>query len=80
MTGDERAIEETLAHFIFDELLELPYDGLDPLADEMVDSLGQEQLVDFIHEVYGIELSDAEMVKENFESLAALSRLVAGRC
>ncbi|HEX3174210.1 MAG TPA: phosphopantetheine-binding protein [Solirubrobacterales bacterium] len=76
---DPREIRETLARFI-DELLELPYDGADPLADEMVDSLGQEQLAEYIHEAYGVELSDEEMAKENFASLAALSALVAARC
>jgi acyl carrier protein len=45
----------------------------------MVDSLGQEQLVDHIHEVYGFELTDGEMIRENFASLPALAALVASK-
>jgi acyl carrier protein len=74
-----RGIEETLARFIFEELLELPYAGVDPLADQMVDSLGQEQLIGYIDEVYGVELTDEDMMRDNFESLSALSALISSR-
>lgn len=76
---EESRLREDLARFIFDQLLELPYDGEDPLADEMVDSLGQEQLAEYIGETYGVELTDEDMAKENFESLPALSALVAAK-
>ena len=76
---DARRIEETLARFVFEELLELPYGGADPLADEMDDSLGQEQLAEYIEETYGVELADEDMIRQNFESLPALASLVASK-
>jgi acyl carrier protein len=79
VTPDRAAIEARLRRFIFEELLEEPYVGPDPLADEVVDSLGQEQLVEYILEAFGVELEDEEMVRENFESLPALSALVVAK-
>jgi acyl carrier protein len=69
-------IEQRLRDFIVEELIEEPYDGADPLADGIVDSLAIEQLVEYIHESYGVELEDEEMVEENFESLVSLAALV----
>lgn len=77
--GGRKRIERRLARFIREELLEEPYRGSDPLADEVVDSLGQEQLAEYVHEAFGVELTDEEMVKENFESLPALAALVDSR-
>jgi acyl carrier protein len=74
-----REIERRLMTFIVEELLEEPYDGPDPLADEAVDSLGQEQLAEYVDEVYGVELTDDDMVRENFESVAALAALVRSK-
>jgi acyl carrier protein len=76
--GGQRAeIERRLRAFIVTELVEEPYDGADPLADQVVDSLAIEQLVEYIHESYGVELEDEEMIEENFESLARLAGLVS---
>jgi acyl carrier protein len=49
------------------------------LADGAVDSLGQEQLVDYIHEIYGVELTDEEMIRRNFASLPALATLITSK-
>lgn len=45
----------------------------------MVDSLGQEQLAEHIHELYGVELTDEDMARENFTSLPALAGLVESK-
>jgi acyl carrier protein len=71
-----RDIERRLERFIVDELLEELYDGRDPLATDAVDSLGLEQLVDYIEDEFGVRLEDREMVAENFESIPALAALV----
>jgi acyl carrier protein len=76
---DRGAVERRLRDFIVDELIEVPYDGPDPLADRVVDSLAVEQMVEYIDEVYGVELADEEIVEENFESLASLAALVLGK-
>lgn len=68
--------EERLRAFIVDELVEGPFEGEDPLAAGAVDSLGIEQLLDYIHEIFGVELEDEEVSYENFDSLAALAALV----
>jgi acyl carrier protein len=72
-------IEGMLRLFIVEELLDDPYSGDDPLADKAVDSLGHEQLAEFVEESYGIRLDDEDMVKENFESLSALATLVEAK-
>jgi acyl carrier protein len=73
-------IELTLKRFIVEELLEEPYDGEDPLAEGEVDSLGVEQLVEYVFEVWKVELEDEEIVEENFETVPALAALVEAKC
>lgn len=77
--GERRKIERRLYAFIVTELVEEEYRGTDPLADQAVDSLGVEQLVEYIDETFRIELRDEEIVEANFESLAALAALVEAR-
>jgi acyl carrier protein len=72
-------IEATLRRFIAEELLETPFDGDDALAAGEVDSLGVEQLVEYVFEVWGVELDDEEIVEENFESVASLAALVESK-
>jgi acyl carrier protein len=72
-------VAERLREFIVAELLEEPFDGDDPLAAGAVDSLGIEQLVEYVFEVWQVELEDEEIVEENFESVPALAALVESR-
>ncbi|HEX6687810.1 MAG TPA: hypothetical protein VF085_04005 [Solirubrobacterales bacterium] len=76
MKPERSEIEQVLRRFIVEELLDGPYDGQDPLADGEVDSLGIEQLVEYVFEVWNVELEDEEIVEENFESVPALALLV----
>jgi acyl carrier protein len=69
-------IEQQLKDFIAAELLEEPFHGDDPLADGAVDSLGIEQLIEYVHEAFGVELDEEEIDYDNFGSLAALAALV----
>jgi len=78
-TGEQAEIARHLGTVIVEELLDIPYSGDDPLADGAVDSLGQEQLVDYIAEKYDVTLDDEDFVRENFQSLAALASLVIAR-
>lgn len=79
MTVTRQAIELELERFIVEELLDEPYGGSDPLADQMVDSLGYELLAEYVEEAFGVHLADEDMVAENFESLPALAALVEAR-
>lgn len=77
MTREE--IERKLERFIADELLEESYDGRDPLASGVVDSLGIEQLAEYVEQELGVVLRDEEMVHETFESIPALATLIESR-
>jgi acyl carrier protein len=77
MTAENRSgIERMLRRFIVEELTDGLHDGGDPLASGAVDSLGLEQLAEYIEQEFGVELRDEEMVVENFESLPVLAALV----
>lgn len=81
MTVPSRAeIEAALRRFISEELLEEPFAGEDALAAGEVDSLGIEQLIEYVFEAWQVELDDEEIVEENFESLPALAGLVESKC
>lgn len=69
-------IERMLERFLVDELLEESYDGSDPLAARAVDSLGLEQLVEYIEEELGVRFGDEELTEESFESIPLLAGLV----
>lgn len=73
----QRSIESRLRSFIVDELLEEGgEDAEDPLAEDAVDSLGLEQLVEYIEEEFGVSIPSEEMVGSNFGGIAALAALV----
>jgi acyl carrier protein len=79
MTRTRTEIADELLRVMREELLDLPYGGDDPLADQMIDSLGHELLIEHIEESFGVQLADEDMVAENFESIAALAALVESR-
>jgi len=65
-----------IRRFIERELLDEPYDGSDPLADELLDSLAIEQLIAHLEETYDITFGELELVQENFATLNAIATLV----
>jgi acyl carrier protein len=68
--------ERKIRRFIERELLEEPYAGADPLADELLDSLGIEQLIEHLEKSYRITFDESELIYENFVSVAVLANLV----
>jgi acyl carrier protein len=55
-------------------------DDADDLVETgVVDSLGIFQLVAFLEERFGIAIADEDITPENFGSIVAIDRLVAGR-
>lgn len=84
MKPKQPELEQQLRRFLIDELIEdfydRPYDGEDPLADGAVDSLGIEQLIEHLSEVYGVTLDEEDIVAENFEDIGALAALVDSKC
>ena len=76
---EQGEIEQRLRRFVVDHVVEEPFEGDDPLVEGAVDSLGVEQLAEYIQEAFGVELEDEEIVYENFESLPTLAALVASK-
>lgn len=62
--------------FIVRSVLVEPYDGADPLADDMLDSLAIEQLIVHLEGTYRIRFADEEVVSANFSDLGTLAALV----
>lgn len=54
-----------------------PDDSL--IKNDIVDSTGILELVAFIEDRYGILVADAEIVPENFDTIASLSRFVSSK-
>ncbi len=71
-----RSVEQKLEYFVFDELFDGRDREGDPLEADAIDSLGLEQLVDYIEHEFGVTISDEEMVKENFASVATLAAFI----
>ncbi|HEY8808990.1 MAG TPA: hypothetical protein VIM28_03110 [Solirubrobacterales bacterium] len=69
-------LERKLERFIVDELLDGLADGRDPLTANAVDSLGMEQLAEYIDDEFGVKLADDEMTAENLGSIAAVAALI----
>jgi acyl carrier protein len=46
------------------------------IEDGIIDSLGIMKLLTFIEERYDVQISDAELLPENFESLQAICMMV----
>ena len=72
-------VERSLLGFILEELVDERYAGGDPLATEAVDSLGIEQLIEFVEEEFGVRLREEELGEEHFESVEALAALISSR-
>lgn len=75
-------IRRGIRSFIIDNLLlgqeDRPLDGADSLLEAgIIDSTGVLELVAFLEETYGVEVSDDEMVPENLDSIDNLVRYVA---
>lgn len=77
-------IERTLRKYICNELMfeedesRLAVDT--PLLEQgIIDSLRLLQLVQFMEEQFGVSIADTDLVPENFHSVNALTRLVAGK-
>ena len=80
-TTDLTPLQQVLHGFIVGELV--ASSGAPPItADDdlikrgIVDSLGVAQLVEFCESRYGIRVSDADLVPENFRSLRELAEFV----
>jgi acyl carrier protein len=81
-SGEFSVLEHQFAKFIAEELT--PADGGRAVGVEddlirrgIVDSLGISQLVEFCESRYGIRVTDADLVPENFRTVRSLAAFVA---
>lgn len=78
------SIEERIRHFIVDELgwhgdpSRLTDDYL-LIENEVIDSLGIFETVTHLEEVEGIEVTDEDLVPENFATIRAIASLVTSK-
>lgn len=66
-----------LSEFAFDRKEIAPDEDL--LSQGILDSMGVMQLVDFIEANFNIQVTDEDIVPENFRSLETLSNLITRR-
>ena len=71
--------EATIAGFIQEKILRSDA-AISPdvllLEQGVLDSLGLQQLVQFLESDFGVQLDDDQLLPENFESIRSVARLV----
>lgn len=80
MTSD---VKQQVRQFIRDNLMmggteEIP-DDASFMDRHIIDSTGFLELISFVEESFGIQVSDDEMVPENLDSLNSIERYIRGK-
>jgi len=65
-----------IRRYIEAELLDGPFDGGDPLAAGVLDSLAIEELIAHLEQAYAIRFEEDDLVRKNFASVHALAALI----
>lgn len=79
------SVQDTVADFVCREILFNDRERMpgprDPLLGSggVIDSVGLHQLITWLESQFGIEIGDLDIVPENFATLEAVSKLVAGK-
>jgi len=68
--------ERRIRGYIEEYLLEEPFTGADPIAEEALDSVAIEELIDFLEAEYSVEFTDQELARESFGSARAVAALI----
>lgn len=76
MDATVRLKEFVLSAFLFGDESRMPADDESLLESGILDSTGVLELIEFIEEAFGIQVSDSETVPENLGSIAALTRYI----
>ena len=77
-------INEALQQFIQDQIVKGQKNvdlqkSTNLIEEGIIDSLGIMKLLTFIEETYNIQISDEELLPENFESLEAICTMVENK-
>lgn len=76
MTVSERLKDFVLTSFLFGDESRMPTEDESLLQSGILDSTGVLELIEFIEESFGIQVSESETVPENLGSLNALTRYI----
>ena len=76
--------EQTIQRFVRENLLhhgaEVEIGTTDSLLDSgLIDSMAVLRLVSFIESEFGFEVTDEEVIPDNFKTIEAIARLVEGK-
>lgn len=73
-------IQSAVNDYVTGQILHRPGEALDPalnlLQEGVLDSLGLQMLVAHLEETFGLTIGDADLMPENFETIAAIAALV----
>jgi len=77
-------VEDGVRRFIIDQLswggdTAALSDDYELLSNDVLDSLGIEQVLAFIEDELGVEIDDDDVVPENFETLRAIGDMVRSK-
>ncbi len=83
MTSSGDVVLTTIRQFVFERFPETRARGMTDddsfLISGFIDSLGIVDLATYIEDEFGLRLDDADLTPENFDSIAAVARLVHTR-
>jgi acyl carrier protein len=74
-------IQDTVKNFIAENILfsdnGYPYDNNDSFLEKgIVDSMNVMEIVAFVEDSFGVNISDSEIVPSNFDSIANITKFV----
>jgi methoxymalonate biosynthesis acyl carrier protein len=80
-TGDDEAIREAIRDWVHQSVgASYPLtDQTDLIGDGVLTSLQTVELVTYLDERFGVEISDDEFVEENFRSIDTIAQLVESK-
>ena len=79
MTIEQQIREFIVENFLFGESDDNLKDDDSLLENGIIDSTGVLELVAFLEETYGIQLDDEEIIPENLDSIANMSKFITNK-
>ncbi|RMG67764.1 MAG: acyl carrier protein [Calditrichaeota bacterium] len=79
----EAHIEQRIREFLYEDSLKETFENLteqDSLLElGIIDSVKMIELVSFIEQQFGIQVDEEDLIPENFDNIAAMTRYIADR-
>lgn len=71
--------EFIVTNYLFGDAIRAPRDGDSLVGEGIIDSTGILELIEFLESQFGIEVSEAETVPENLDSISSLTQFVVSK-